>query len=338
MAVLTRDPGPFIDRLPVFGTPEYLSARSPEFGWYLGGNLALPFYIDHRVLFRRLVVTSEPVPVRDDQPCLEKDFLDDFVRTVRAEASVDFIAKPQANVVLNCAPDGCEVIEWGSYVAALDADDEGLLARVQPRTRSSIRRAAREGVHVEVTGDVRLVYSLLRDTMVRQCLPFYPSAAFLHACARRRPEIVRFYVSWVADRPQGCAVVFLNRLGGYYYYGGSVADPYPGSMPLMHFRIMVDLRDLGVRKYDFMGARVAVEQGSKMEGIQRFKSHMGTTFVRGYSLRCVVHPTRYRLFNVMADLYLKLRGQRYPGDAIDDIRQMRNGVPAPGTGPGSGLR
>ncbi len=328
---LTRDPAGFSDRLPVFGTAAYLSSRSDEFGWYVGGGFALPFYIDRRAVFRRLVVTSAPVRTGDGPPCLERDFVNEFIRSIRVERRVDFIAKPQANVVFSAPPDGCDVVDWGSYVAPLDVDDDVLLARVQPRTRSSIRRAMRDGVRIEVTSDVGLIYSLLRDTMVRQRLPFYPSARFLERCAANQPEIVRFYASQLPDRAQGCAVVFFNRLGGYYYYGGSIAQPHPGSMPLMHHRIMTDLRDLGVRTYDFMGARVVVEPGSRMEGIQRFKSHMGTSFVRGYSFRCVVRPFRYRLFNRVADVYLRLRGQRYAGDAIDDLRRLTNGVPAPGT-------
>lgn len=336
MVVLTRDPAPFAEQLPVFGMAEYLSSRSSEYGWYVGGGLAMPFYVDRRFVFRRMVVTSEPVQLRDGQPCAEKRFLDDFVGAVQAEGRVDFIAKPQANVVFSSAPDGCDVVDWGSYVAPLDSDDEGLLARVQPRTRSSIRRAMREGVAVEVTSDVGVVYSLLRDTMVRQRLPFYPSVEFLAACANCRPEVVRFYLSSLGGRPQGCAVVFYNRLGGYYYYGGSVLNPHPGSIPLMHYRIMLDLRNSGVRKYDFMGARVRVEQGSRIEGIQRFKSHMGTTFVRGYSFRCVIRRTRYRLFNAAARLYLRAKGQTYPGDAIDDLRNLKHGVPAPGMVESSG--
>ena len=72
-------------------------------------------------------------------------------------------------------------------------------------------------------------------------------------------------------------------------YGGSVEKPYSGSLNLLQFEAMKFLQSRGVREYDLVGARIKVEQGSKYEGIQRFKSRFGARLVQGYAFRTIVH-------------------------------------------------
>jgi lipid II:glycine glycyltransferase (peptidoglycan interpeptide bridge formation enzyme) len=48
-----------------------------------------------------------------------------------------------------------------------------------------------------------------------------------------------------------------------------------GSSNLLQWEIIKKLKSLGVREYDFVGGRVEVPKGSKLEGIQRFKQRFG---------------------------------------------------------------
>jgi len=327
---ITTNPADFVGHLPVFAGPAYLSSRSDRFGWLTDGSFALPFYVDRRFVFRRLVLTNECVSLGENADRSEAEFLGAALEMVRRELGVDFVAKPQANAVFGEVPAEWESVEWGSYVVPLDRDEEELLAGIQARTRTSIRKARRLGVAVEKTADLGTVHRLLKGTMDRQRQPFTPSMSFLERVASCDPEIMTCYVVKHEGEAQGCAVIFHNQLGAYYYYGGSIPSPAAGAIAFLHYRIMVDLRDMGVPTYDLMGARLTLEAGSKMLGIQRFKSHLGATLRTGYSFRYILRPLRYKMFLAMAKLYLELKGYSFNGDAIDEIRSIKNPIPAPG--------
>lgn len=80
---------------------------------------------------------------------------------------------------------------------------------------------------------------------------------------------------------------------------------------------MLDLKKEGVKKYDFMGARINVEIGSKLEGIQRFKSRFGGELKRGFLWKYIYKPYKVKMIYAIQNLRYKLRGQNYLGDAID---------------------
>ena len=54
----------------------------------------------------------------------------------------------------------------------------------------------------------------------------------------------------------------------YYVYGGSVPEPTRGAMNLLHWEAIQIFRELGVKRYDFVGVRIDPEKGSKQEGLK----------------------------------------------------------------------
>ena len=82
---------------------------------------------------------------------------------------------------------------------------------------------------------------------------------------------------------------------------------------------MRQLRDRGVSVYDFVGARLDVDEGSKYEGIQRFKSRFGAELHEGKAFRVVFSRFKFFLFQFMLKTYFYLRGLSYI-DPIDLLR------------------
>lgn len=105
---------------------------------------------------------------------------------------------------------------------------------------------------------------------------------------------------------QGCAVL-LWRTGSssYYLHGGSCSHPHSGALNFLHWEAIKKMKARGVLKYDFVGARVSPEPGSKLEGIQRFKSRFGGEMKVGYMWRYVNRPLRYKLYTLMLNSYMK---------------------------------
>jgi lipid II:glycine glycyltransferase (peptidoglycan interpeptide bridge formation enzyme) len=79
------------------------------------------------------------------------------------------------------------------------------------------------------------------------------------------------------------------------------------------------LRDKGVTRYDFVGARLDVEEGSKYEGIQRFKARFGADLRKGLTFRVVFSPFKYALFSFMVRVYFAVKRWPYV-DPIDQIK------------------
>ena len=85
------------------------------------------------------------------------------------------------------------------------------------------------------------------------------------------------------------------------------------------------MKERGVMKYDFVGARVNPEPGSKLEGIQRFKSRFGGEMKVGYMWRYVNRPIRYKLYSLLLNMYMKyVRHDNTFSDIIKEERSKGN--------------
>jgi lipid II:glycine glycyltransferase (peptidoglycan interpeptide bridge formation enzyme) len=126
------------------------------------------------------------------------------------------------------------------------------------------------------------------------------------------------YVALKNNEMQGCTVIVWSKgHSAYYLYGGSIPTPYSGSMNLLHWQTMKDMKNEGVRYYDFVGARLEPVSGSKLETIQRFKSKFGGTMKKGYLWKFPLKCWKYRLFKRTMLAYAMIRRLDYRGDVID---------------------
>jgi len=310
----------FANRLPIFATPEFLAARSGEYGWFAGEDFALPFIVEQKLCFRRLIFTTEAIPLSEAaSPDKEREFLEAVLRVCEAqkEIAVDFISAPQANVVFRTVPRGCENVPWASYIVDLTRSSSEIFSGFHSKHRNVIRNAMTNEVAVAKTRDVGVIFRNLRETMSRQHLLFYPSEKYLNALATLLGENVTFYTASHRGQLQGCAVVVHNHLGAFYYRGGSIERPATGSLNLLQFEIMKDLQHKGVPVYDLMGARPNTGGNNKIENIQRFKARFASDIRQGYSFRSIIRPVKYRLFVTAVRGYFRLKGSNYSGDVID---------------------
>jgi len=301
----------FKDKLPIFGTKEFLKLKSKNFGWFIDNDFILPFYIDKRGIFSKLTFTTSTIKLNNKD---EKEFLNSVI-TKAKELRVDYISQPLASAVFENIPNNSVYIEWGSYVVDLKQDEEKILKNMHSKHRNVIKKAIKDGIVTETTDDIDIIYKNLQETMLRQNRA-YPSRDELE----RLKPFSKFYIAKKDGIVQGCAVLPFNQNGAYYLYGGSISRPYTGSLNLMHYQAMLDLKKIGVKKYDFMGARIDVEKGSKLEGIQRFKSRFGGELKKGYLWKYIYSKPKIRLIEGIQKIRFGLKGQKYLGDAIDQER------------------
>ena len=126
------------------------------------------------------------------------------------------------------------------------------------------------------------------------------------------PQNARIFIAYKDDVPQSGALIYYDRLCGYYMFGANKNAPYSGAGNLLQWEIMLWLKANGVKKYSFVGCRINEDENSKYHNIQRFKERFGGKLIQGYMFKCVCNKFMYSLFL----LALKVRGASM-GDAID---------------------
>ncbi|WP_187647901.1 lipid II:glycine glycyltransferase FemX [Nitrosophilus labii] len=308
--------------LPVLATENYLKCKSSEYGWFENENFVLPFFIDKRLVFKRMVFTMALIPKGEFGLNDEKEFLDELVDFVKKLKICDFIAKPQSNVYFNYCPKNSDCIEWGTYITDIDKNNEELLKSFHSKHRNVIRKAIKDGVKIEVTNDTKLIFKNIKETLLRQKSPYFPSLSYIECLKANISDNLLLLIAKKNNVIQGSAIIIYDNEKGYYMYGGSIQKPYIGSINLLQYEAMKILRDKGVRFYDFVGARLCVNKGSKFEGIQKFKSRFGAELKKGYTFRIVINPLKFKLFNIVVKTYLGLKGLKYE-EPIDSIRKCK---------------
>lgn len=306
----------------VFSSEGYLKVCSHSYGWFKSDRFVLPFYIDRIVFFKRMIFTCSPIVrgLEGSNSEQQREFLDQVVRISKEKRLCDFIGKPQSNAVFDVVPSCSVACRWGTYLRDISLADDDLLKSFHSKHRNVINRAMREGVVVNETNDLQVVYDCIKETLERQGLPYYPSLDFLRGLKKELTANVLFLAAYAGESLQGVAVIPYDDFFGYYLYGGSISNPVNGSLNLLQFEAMRILRDRGVRSYDFVGARLKVEEGSKYEGIQRFKERFGASIEEGFAFRVVFSTWKWSLFNFMLSQYFRVKGRNYI-DPIDSLQE-----------------
>ena len=309
--------------LPVTASESYLKAISNyKYGWFLSDLFVLPFIIDKKLFFKKMVFTYETIKIlsvsENKKNSYERDFLYEVVRLCKT-LKIDFIGQPKSGVVFQTYPEKSIHAPFGSYQVDLTKTEDELFAGLHVKNRNVIRKAIKEGVIIKEGSEyLNVCADLIKLTMVRQGIKFYVNLEDLQRMQAHLRDEIKFYIAYKDDIAQGCAVIVYRKGdAAYYLHGGSIEHPFNGSVNLIQWQAIVDMKNCGVLIYDFVGARISPVAGSKQETIQRFKSRFGSQMVEGYLWKCPIRPFRYKLYYLFVRLLAYLRKQPYKGDIID---------------------
>jgi hypothetical protein len=305
--------------LPIFASESFLKAVSDEFGWLGGiddsGNLrcVLPYTIIQRAIFRMVRFQVETIPmgeILDIQE--EKSFLDSCIEYFRS-IGADVIIPATTNTIFRTYPDGADAAPYGSYIIDLSQPEDILWRNVAKISRQNIGTAQRNGVNIQ-SGIEHLdtAYKLVVDTFRRSKLPFMNYKSFkryVHGLGESGKIMVADYQG-VA---QSCTVYAFSDYCAYAVYGGNIPETHQGTMKLLQWEAIRLFQKLGVKLFDFVGARIDPEKGSKQEAINSFKRRFGATLKQGFMWKYSVHPLKYRLYCLASRL-------RSGGDIVDTER------------------
>lgn len=317
------------EKLPVFCQEGYLRSKSDNYGWFVEDNKILPFVIDKKLIFSRLIFTDKIYSKIIYSHKEEEEFLRKVICLAR-NLKIDFISKPQSNVFFRANildMKNVASVKWGSYqkfVKNMSGDE--LINSFPSKTRNMVRKGKKENLSIS-PASIEELHIMLSNTFKRQKQEaFIPSLEFLRRLESNITGNFLLLKCEKGDEIQAVAGIPYDENVGYYLYGASVARPVAGAMNLLQFEVMKFLSDKGVEIYDFVGARLNTKKESKYYKIQKFKSSFNPELKEGYIFRVIYKPIKYKIFNFLVKVFYLLNGGKYQGDPIDQI--LNEGIDA----------
>lgn len=302
--------------LSIYASEEFLKTVGDEYGW-IGGfdnsdnlRFILPYTIVKKAIFRMARFRIETIPVGNELGVEEeKIFLNSVVEFLRAK-DADMIIPATTNTVFRTYPDGAVIAPYGSYIIDLTQQEKVLWNNMHSKHRNVIRKAKKEGVEIRCGREyMDVAYELIHNTLKRSKLRFMSCERFKRFVFGMK-ENIKIYIADYKGVIQGCAVIPYSNHSAYYLYGGSIRRPVTGANNLLQWEAICQFRNIGVKKYDFVGVRIDPEKGSKQEGLTMFKQRFGAQLFRGYMWKYSIKPMRFAIYSMAVRL---LRG----GDIVD---------------------
>jgi Acetyltransferase (GNAT) domain len=292
---------------------EQQSARRVLYAVSSDGEVRLPLLVKSSRVFRLGQILSPPLRSGAQlSPEEERSFLEALIESLRRHRVCHRLLQPATNCVFQCAPAGARACRFGTYRLALaNRIEEDILQAMHTTHRYQIRAAIRKGAEVRFgRAQLRPLFDLHAATMRRSNLG-HDRLEYLEGLFSVLSDLdsVCCAVVYSGETPMGGVLVPFTRHGGYYSYGGSAAavEP-PGAVKLLHWEVARHLRERGVAFYDFVGARLSNVEGTKLEGIQRFKARFGSTLLEGCLWKSDITPTVAGMFDLAVAVQRAIRG------------------------------
>lgn len=318
--------------LSIYASESFLNSVSDDYGWLGGiddsGNLlcVLPYSVIRKSIFRLIrfpvqtILLNEETDIEEERAFLESAL--EFFRSLGA----DVIIPATFNTVFRTYPKGAIAAPFGTYIIDLNQPEEVLWKNLHSKHRNVIRNAIKKGVKIRSGLEyLETAYGLVLDSFRRSAKGFIGKMrlefkmdydVFKHQVLGLS-ENVKVFVAEYEGVVQGCAVIPFSNHSAYYMHGGSIPRPLTGATNLIQWETIRLFRNLGVKRYDFFGARMNPEKGSKMEGIMRFKERFGVQLIQGYMWKYPFHPIKYFLYSLAVRV-------RSGGDVVDQERHKLN--------------
>jgi hypothetical protein len=290
--------------LPIFAKPEFLMAVGGECGW-LGGTdefgtlrCFLPYTIIRKAGLRLVRFRMATIPLGGGLDLSEeRAFLNSAVQHFRTTGA-DLIVPASNNSVFRAYPEGAVAAPYGSYVIDLRQPEDVLWTNIGRKTRQNISTAQKSGVTIrEGMEFLEPAYDLIRETFRRSKLPFMGRFAF-ERFVRGLGENGKLLMAEHQGVVQSYCLFAFSTPCVYAVYGGNIEHQCPGANKLLYWDAILLFRELGVEKFDFFGARINPQKGSKQEGINLLKKLMGGKLAEGYNWKYSLRPWRAWVYSI----------------------------------------
>ena len=259
----------------------------------------------------------------------EELFLNKFIAFIQASHICDRISAPTNFAIFKTAPLTSKHADFGTYFIDLENNtEEELFLTIHSKHKNVIRNAKKNGVTIEYNTEKALIdfYELYLLTMQRSSMHFERFEYFKNEVTVLTNNII-YGVVYDGAIPLGGLFMPYTKFGAFYLFGAS-ADKITinGAMNYLHWNTIKLLKKKGVKRYDFVGARLSDISNTKLHGIQQFKSRFGATLEKGYLWKLDISTFKCFMYDTLLLLKLVVKKQT---NFIDIIDQELNKIKIP---------
>ncbi len=187
----------------------------------------------------------------------------------------------------------------------LTLSTDELLAQMAQKGRYNIKQAHKAGVYVRLGDAMEMedFYEILKETAARDGFSLH-SKEFYDAFLDSLGANARFYLAYhEQDLLGGILATHFGDTATYYFGASSnVVREKMAPYALQWFAIQ-EAKNLGLKRYDFLGIAPEDEEGHPLKGVTQFKTRFGGNRVAYQSAQVVVfRPTWHRIYRLVKTL------------------------------------
>ena len=270
------------------------------------------------------------VNIANSSEILEKEFLESVIDYIREEKLCDWIQQPPNWVLFRTVPSNSTYCEFGTYRINLENNENELKNKMKRDHRQNIEHAINNNVIIK-RGSVLLedCIKVFSVSTAGKCI-YLPKKDEIEKLLDYLPDKIHIYVAYHNTIPQSSAIYFADNSYFYAVYSAMVTSAAKGINHLLHWQAMLDAKSIGIKYYDLVGARIEPPKGSKLEGIQNFKRHLGGELVKGFLWKMPISKTNYCLCCLLTKFISFAKLKYYRGDIIDQelkrIKKMEKNI------------
>lgn len=250
--------------------------------------------------YQLITFLSEPYHYNSDITLNTEDrFIDKVVYSISSKYNPDII-KITVSCHFRCYPrriSDVQIIPLGTYYIDLRTDSECIWRAMARSYKNQILRAKRDGIQIMAGVNFSDFMKVESETSERNRIQsrgeMYYRKEFEFLGSR-----VKMYLAYNSlMRIEAAVIVFFNHERCYYRHGFSINDMHIGAMKLLHWHIMCDMKNIGVKQYVLYGARINSEIKHHRD-LKAFKERFGGEFSISYFFRILrTERSKYYVFS-----------------------------------------
>jgi hypothetical protein len=315
------------DENPVFFTLSYHKFEQScgyQTGFFIGNNNALMPFRVYKKLFFRFIQIMYP-PIKDGERLSEneeKSFLNEAIKLLNTTKQFHRIIQPFVWDVFYAFPDGASFCPFGQLYSEIENKTESeIFDDFSSNYRNAIRKVLTNANLVSFKSEVKELasfYEVYQQVHAKQQIYFDQISHFEKMQQSLGKDHFFLNNLYYDNAIEGGAVITFTKKEANYLYGGAKSPTQQnGSIKLLQFEIIKQLKKLGVKKYIWGGCRLSDVKGTKQQGMQEFKLRFGAKIKKGFLWKMDIHPFYCYLYDTLMSIQLKLKGQKSSIDVID---------------------
>ncbi len=309
--------------LPIPATAQYMQAKSDNYGWFVSENFILPFIIDEKLIFKRMIFTFAPIPLQKELSIAdEKIFLDEMVDLTKKESLCDFINKPQAYAIFRTYPTQSQYAPWGTYEIDITNDEQSILHSFHKSHIKALQNAIKDDIKIDFDLPANQLHEIVYDSVKRTGSLACPPLEYFQKIKDTLGKNSLFIGAFKDDILQSALMILFDDKVAYELYGGYIFGAHKGSGHLLKYEAIKYIKKHSKAQiFNLCGVRINVKPDSKYAAIQQYKERFNPKLIEGYAFKVIIKPLKTKLFNLLVKLYSKRKGIHY----VDPIDQLLTG-------------